>query len=166
MFFLVYLYRRIKITMYYTLLFSHSVVRWLVVISLLCSVFRAAKGYFAKSTFNKVDNAVRHWTATIAHIQLLIGIVLYFESPVVRHFFANVRDNLKFFNLTFFAFVHSTIMFTAVVFITIGSSRSKRMASDQEKFKIILLWYTLALLFILIAVPWPFSPFANRPYLR
>lgn len=152
--------------MYYTLLFSHNVVRWLVVISLLYSVYRAAKGYFNNSPYSKSDNAVRHWTATIAHVQLLIGILLYFESPVVRYFFANIRDNLKFFNLTFFAFVHSTIMFTAVVFITIGSSKSKRMGSDQEKFKTILLWYTLALVFILIAIPWPFSPFANRPYLR
>jgi len=37
---------------------------------------------------------------------------------------------------------------------------------DKEKFKIMLLWYGIALIIILIAIPWPFSPLANRPYLR
>jgi cbb3-type cytochrome oxidase subunit 3 len=29
-----------------------------------------------------------------------------------------------------------------------------------------LVWFTIALIIIFIAIPWPFSPFANRPYFR
>jgi hypothetical protein len=29
-----------------------------------------------------------------------------------------------------------------------------------------LIWLSIALIIIFIAIPWPFSPFANRPYYR
>jgi hypothetical protein len=57
-------------------------------------------------------------------------------------------------------------MFTAIIVITIGSAMAKRKATDRERFKTMLTWYAIALLIIFLAIPWPFSPFANRPYFR
>ena len=62
--------------------------------------------------------------------------------------------------------IHSSLMLTAIVLITIGSAKAKRKPTDQEKFKTMLVWFSIALLIIFIAIPWPFSPFANRPYYR
>ena len=72
--------------MYSLLLFLHSLVRWLVLSSLLYAIFRAYKGYRFNSLFTTRDNTIRHWTATIAHLQLMIGIVLYAQSPLIKHF--------------------------------------------------------------------------------
>ena len=67
--------------------------RWLVLASLLYAIYRAYKGYTLNTLFSKTDNAVRHWTATIAHIQLVIGIILYTQSPIIKYFWHNFNDS-------------------------------------------------------------------------
>ncbi|HWV67922.1 hypothetical protein [Chitinophaga sp.] len=152
--------------MYQSLTFIHSLFRWLVLISLVYAVYRAGKGYFTGAIFSKTDNLVRHWTATIAHVQLLIGITFYFHSPVIRYFLSNFSTAGKSFDLVFFGMIHSTLMLLSIILITIGSALAKRKATDKEKFKTMLLWYAIALIIIFMAIPWPFSPFAHRPYFR
>jgi hypothetical protein len=152
--------------MYQALTFYHNFVRWFVLASLLYAIYRAYRGYVSKAIFSTADNAVRHITATIAHIQLMIGVVLYFQSPLVRYCLANFKEALKHPDMVFFGLIHSTLMLTAVVLVTIGSARSKREQEDRAKFKTMLVWFSIAIVLIFIAIPWPFSPFANRPYFR
>jgi hypothetical protein len=152
--------------MYQTLTFYHNIIRWFVLASLLYALFRAFKGYISKSAFSKTDNAVRHWTATIAHIQLVIGMVLYFQSPVIKYFLGNFKEAVRTLDVVFFGLIHSTLMLTAIVLITIGSAIAKRKQTDRQKFRSMLFWYTLALIIIFIAIPWPFSPLVKRPYFR
>ncbi|MDO6517755.1 hypothetical protein [Zobellia uliginosa] len=152
--------------MYQALTFGHSVVRWLVLLSLLYSIFRAYRGYFKNLNFSRHDNRIRHWTATLAHIQLLIGILLYTQSPIVSYFWKHTDEALEHIDTTFFGLIHMVLMLLAIVLLTIGSALTKRKPSDREKFKTQLLWFSVALTIIFIAIPWPFSPFANRPYFR
>jgi hypothetical protein len=152
--------------MYAKLIILHSYFRWLVLASLLLAIYRAYKGHVSKSTFSKTDNAARHWTATIAHIQLLIGMVLYFRSPVVKYFWGDFRESIGNLDSAFFGLIHMLLMLAAIVLITIGSAMAKRKESDREKFKTMLIWFSIALMIIFIAIPWPFSPLANRPYFR
>jgi len=152
--------------MYQTLTFYHSICRWLVLISLIYSIYRAYKGYRSNAAFSKTDNAIRHWTATVAHIQLVLGIMLYTQSPVIKYFWNNFKDAIKNWDTAFFAVLHILLMLTAVVLITIGSAKAKRMTTDKEKFKTMLLWFSVSLIIIVVAIPWPFSPLAARPYFR
>lgn len=152
--------------MYQTLLICHSLLRWLVLISLLYAIFRAYKGYSSQLSFTKTDNAVRHWTATIAHIQLIFGILIYVQSPIVKYFWKNFKDGIQNTEIAFFGLFHIFLMLTAIVLITIGSALAKRKKIDNDKFKTMLLWFSIALIIIFIAIPWPFSPLSNRPYFR
>ncbi|WP_108869628.1 hypothetical protein [Aquimarina aquimarini] len=152
--------------MYQGLTFYHSILRWLVVISLIYSIYRAYRGYFYNYTFSRHDNLVRHWTATIAHIQLLVGIILYTQSPVIIYFWKNFNEAIQNLDAMFFALIHMVLMLFAIVLLTIGSSLVKRKISNKEKFKTMLIWFIIALVIIFIAIPWPFSPLANRPYIR
>ncbi len=152
--------------MYATLIYFHSIFRWLVLISLIYAVFSAYKGYFSNSAFSKSDNALRHWTATIAHIQLLIGIILYSQSALIKHFWKNFNTQFLKIEYSFFGLIHIILMLLAIVLITIGSALAKRKETDKEKFKTMLIYFSISLIIILIAIPWPFSPLANRPYLR
>ena len=152
--------------MYQTLTFLHSTVRWLVLLSLIYAVFLACKGYFSDEKFSKTDDSVRHWTATIAHVQLVLGIILYSQSPVISYFWKNFNTAKESFELLFFGLIHIVLMLFSIVLITIGSSAAKRKTSDRDKFKTMFTWYSIALAVIFIAVPWPFPPFANRPYFR
>lgn len=152
--------------MYQTLTFLHSLTRWLVLISLIYAIYRSFKGYFSDREFTGRDNAVRHWTATIAHIQLVIGMVFYFKSPVIQYFWKNFNQAKESFEHLFFGMIHISLMITAIILITIGSALAKRRPSDKDKFKTVGIWFSIALIIIFIAIPWPFSPFANRPYFR
>lgn len=150
--------------MYQVLTFYHSMFRWLVLIVLLYAVCRAARGYYSNAIFSKTDNALRHWTATICHLQLTLGIILYTKSPIVNYYWAHLKDAGR--ELVFFGVIHLLMMLAAIVFITIGSAKAKRMPTDRQKFKTMLVWYSIGLLIILMAIPWPFSPLASRPYFR
>lgn len=152
--------------MHSTLLLVHSWSRWLVLGFLLYAIYRASIGYFKNVLFTKADDSVRHWTATVAHIQLTLGIILFTNSPVAKGYWVSGRALLQDFDTTFFGLIHSIMMLTSVVILTIGSALAKRTTADRDKFRIMFLWFSVALLIIFIAIPWPFSPFSNRPYLR
>lgn len=152
--------------MYQTILAIHSLVRWAVLAGLLFSLYRAYRGLLLQKPFSRFDNAVRHWTATIAHIQLVLGLCLYFISPVIRYFLQDYKDAVHVRAIRFFGMEHSLMMLTAIILLTIGAAKAKRKAADSDKFRTMAIWYTIALIIILINVPWPFSPFAGRPYYR
>jgi hypothetical protein len=150
--------------MYESLLIVHSLFRWLVVLSLGYSIYRAWLGRRTLLPFTKTDNALRHWTATIAHTQLLIGMVLYSQSPMVKYFNSgsgNMQGEPVFFGL-----IHILLMLVAVVIITVGSANAKRKTTDSDKFATMLTYFSIAAAIIFIAIPWPFSPLAHRPLIR
>lgn len=150
--------------MYAALLFFHSILRWLVLASLLCGIVAGLRGYRGQRAFTARHNSLRHWTATIAHIQLMAGMILYSKSAMVKAFLDKTGAGSK--EPLFFATIHSALMLLAVVVITIGSALAKRKEKNADKYRTMLLWFSCALLLILIAIPWPFSPFAHRPLAR
>ncbi|WP_149244097.1 hypothetical protein [Dyadobacter sp. 32] len=152
--------------MYQALLIFHSATRWLVLLSLAYSVFRAYKGYSGGHTFTKQDDTVRHVTATVAHIQLMIGFTLYFQSPIIKYFWQHFREAVRIGDSAFFGLIHMFFMFIAIMLISIGSALAKRQTAHHLKFRIMLLWFSVALIVILALIPWPFSPLAGRPFVR
>jgi hypothetical protein len=152
--------------MYQVILPLHSLIRWFVLISLLFAIYQAYKGWLTNKVFTKFDNSVRHWTATIAHIQLILGISLYFISPIVDYFLNNFKDAIGDNEIRFFGMEHSAMMLIAIVLITVGSLLVKRKETDKQKFKTMAIWFSIAFLIILISIPFPFSSTASRPYFR
>lgn len=152
--------------MYPTLLATHSLVRWLVLAALLVAVTCAYKGWLSKRKFSRFDDAVRQWTATIAHIQLLLGLALYVISPFSNHFLRHFPETIHQRDFRFFGMEHSLMMVVAIALVTIGSAKAKRKATDSERFKTMAVWFTTGLLIILASIPWAFSPFTSRPNFR
>ena len=152
--------------MYLFILALHSLVRWFVLISLLFAIYRAYRGWLFNKSFSKFDNRVRLVTATIAHIQLIIGVWLYFISPIVSYFLQNFHEAVHERQIRFFGMEHVTMMLIAITLITIGSAKAKRKLTDKEKFKCMAIWFTIALLVILSSIPWSFSPLISRPSFR
>lgn len=158
--------KQLQHKMYSALIVIHSLTRWLVLAFLVYSIYRAFVGYIYNKTFSKTDNAFRHWTATIAHIQLMIGIILYMQSPIVKYFWKETEIGFQNLDLTFYGLIHFVLMLASIVLLTIGSALAKRKSSDKEKFKTMLIWFSIALIIIFIAIPWSFSPLSSRPNFR
>lgn len=152
--------------MYQTLTVVHSLTRWAVLIFLVLALIQAYTGLKKQRTFSATDNFIRHWTATIVQIQLVIGLFLYFISPMVSYFWDNTSKAFENFEIFFFSLIHFLFMTIAVSIVTIGSMLAKRRERDEEKFRTMFNYFLIALILIFIAIPWPFSPLAHRPLWR
>jgi hypothetical protein len=152
--------------MYSILLTTHSLLRWLVLASLLYSIFIGYRGWLSNKPFTKADGVVRSVTTTIVHVQLVVGVWLYCISPIVHYFLHNFSSAVHERQIRFFGMEHITMMAIAITVLTIGSSKSRRKTIDREKFKTMAVWFTIALLIILSSIPWSFSPLTSRPNFR
>jgi hypothetical protein len=142
----------------YTLLLSiHSLLRWLVLASIVYAFFAGLQGLSTKRAYSKTDGLVRTLATTLTHTQFLIGLVLYFAiSPITRQFMkggANGNEQMWFFGL-----YHIGLMFIAVGVMTTGGSKAKRATADRDKFRLTVISFGITLLLMLLAVPW-FRPF-------
>ncbi len=152
--------------MYPTLLAVHNLLRWLVLAAMLIAVARSINGWISNRSFSRMDGMVRHWTATLAHIQLVIGVWLYLISPIVGPLFQDFSTAVHLREPRFFGMEHSLMMIVAITILSIGSAKSKRKAADRDQFKTMAIWFSIALVIVLVNIPWPFSPLVSRPYFR
>jgi hypothetical protein len=130
------------------LISAHSGLRWIALLLLLLAIFNA----FTAKSYEKKHRLVNLFTMITFHIQLLIGLVLYYNymTPKIGE---NWMENDA---SRFFGMEHFSGMLLAIVAITIGHSKSKKGADAAAKFKAIKLWYVLALILVLAFIPWPF----------
>ncbi len=152
--------------MYQVLLPLHSLFRWLLVAGVIFSMGRSVWALYAKTGYQPIDRILRSATSGISHVQLIIGLILYVKSPLVTYLRSNPQEALAYMDVAFFGIFHLASMVLAILLITIGAAKAKRAPSDREKYLQVLRWFGLAVLLILVAIPWPFSPYAARPYFR
>jgi len=135
----------------------HSLLRWVVLILLLVVIIKSLQGLLSKRSFSGSDNKMSLYLMMSAHTQLVVGILLLFVSPFVK--FGNMSDS----ETRFFTMEHTSMMIIAIVFITIARISSKKATTDTGKFRRLFIFSLIALLIILAAIPWPFSPI-SRPW--
>lgn len=152
--------------MYPHLLATHNLLRWVFLVFILISLIQSYSGWLGNKPYTRLANTFKTLTVSTIHLQLIIGLILYFVSPLVAEFLGNVGGSMKNKELRFFGMEHVIMMLLAVVFVTIGSAKSKRQPTDTAKYKTVAIWFTIALLLILVAVPSEFSPMNVRPNFR
>lgn len=152
--------------MYTILLTLHSWFRWFVLASLVATVYRAYRRWRGNRPYTSLDNTLRHTTATIAYIQVGLGLTLYFVSPIVSYFLRNFAEAVHMREIRFFGMEHIAMMLTAITIITIGNVKTKQKITDLEKFKTMAIWYAIGLFLILASVPWGIFFLVSRPLLR
>ncbi|MFD2574234.1 hypothetical protein ACFSUS_26605 [Spirosoma soli] len=150
---------------YPIVLVIHNALRWLVLSSLLAALVSGYSGWLGSRSYQRADQTIRVVATSIAHTQLLIGFYLYAISPIVSYYwrFGASAEAPEF---RFFSLIHIGLMFTSVIIMTVGSSKAKRQSDARQKFKTTAVYFTIGLILILIAIPWPFSPLAARPWTR
>jgi hypothetical protein len=94
-------------------------------------------------------------------VQLLLGLILYlFLSPLTKTALQGLSDLMSDAGLRFFALEHVFYMVLAIIFAHLGSALSKRVDDPAAKHRRAAIWYTLAILMLLLGMPWmrPFFP--------
>jgi hypothetical protein len=142
--------------LYNFLLHLHSVLRWVVLLLLLIAIFNSLAA--GNRLFTRGDARTGSMLTGFADLTLLVGLVLwYFNARGFQAFrnssFADVmHDNLT----RFFAFEHPIGMLIAIILLHIGKAQGKKAISDRAKHRRTVVFYFLALLIILLSIPWPF----------
>ncbi len=142
--------------MYTGLLHTHSFLRWILLILLVMTILRSYNGWKSKRSFTPGDKKLTLFTLIFAHVQLLIGFLLYMVSPSVQMALADMGAAMKDRMLRFWAVEHITVMIIAILIITIGNAMAKRAVNDTDRFKKIFIYFSIGLILILISIPWPF----------
>lgn len=129
---------------------AHSGVAYLALLLLVIAVINSIIGYFSKKEFTNTDRKIALFGLIGTHTQLLIGLVLYFVSPLGFSVLGQMSD--KALRLT--SLEHPLINIIAIVLITIGWSKHKKLTTSHSKFKTFSIFYGLGLLLILSRIPW------------
>jgi hypothetical protein len=146
--------------------YLHDLTWWIVLFTGLWAVFRAWRGCLARLPWTQKERLAGLVFSSALAAQLLIGLVLYIQSPLVHALFAGGAVGLDPRAATFFGLIHPVLMFTAVVLGQVGFSVSKRLSDDRRKCVIAIGCYSAALAVVLLAVLWAWFRYDNSllPY--
>jgi NADH:ubiquinone oxidoreductase subunit 2 (subunit N) len=136
-----------------TILNVHSYLAYAALLLLVLASGNAILGLTSKKFFKDKDLRLSLFTLIICHIQLLVGLILYFVSEKGFKAFA-IEGAMKNPELRLTMLEHPLINIIALVLITIGWSKHKKEESNNGKFKKIAIFYTLGLVLILSRLPW------------
>lgn len=137
------------------LLVLHSLLRWFILLFGIWTVVSALSGLISKRNFTKGDDKANFLFMIMMDLQLLIGLILYFGGvwfDRLKHLGQNMKDPM----LRFFTLEHGLLMIIAWILVHAGRIAVKRSLTPRSKFKKELIYFGIALLIILIAIPWPF----------
>jgi hypothetical protein len=141
--------------MYEIVLTIHSIVRWVALILVILATTFAFIGWLGRREWAERDRKIGVYTTIALDIQLLLGLLLYFFlSPLTKTAFQDFGAAMSVPDLRFFGLEHALYMLLAVISAHIGSALSKKATESRAKFMRAAIFYGLALLLILLGMPW------------
>lgn len=141
--------------MYTEFLYVHSILRWVLLLSLTITLLKYLVGWLGNHQWKKSDNILGIVFTSLMDIQLLIGLVLYFFlSPITKFALSDFGAAMKDSELRFYVVEHFLMMLVAVVLVHIGRAKSKKIKFDRKKFKTAFIFFFIALIIMLAAIPW------------
>lgn len=140
--------------MYETILILHSYWAYLVLLILILASGNALFKSVSGKEYSAKDFRISLFTLIVSHIQLLIGILLYFVSPrfdLWGELGGGVMGDAL---ARLYLVEHPLVNIIAVALITIGYSKHKRKLTSPSKLKILAIFYSIALVLLLSRIPW------------
>lgn len=133
----------------------HSILAAGVLIAIAMTVFNAILSLKREEKFKKGDRTIGLIALILTHTQLLIGLVTYYVSPWYESMKnVGMGKAMKDAELRLMSVEHPFTMIIAIVLITVGWSRHKKLTDDKAKFKSFAIFYGIGLILILTKIPW------------
>ncbi len=136
--------------MYHFIQKFHSGWAYLALLLLFIASLNSLSGYLTKKEFTPKDRKIALFALISMHIQLFVGLILYFVSPYGKESFGLMEDAA----LRLTSLEHPLVNIIAIVLITIGWSKHKKATTSETKFKTLYMPYIIALLLVLSRIPW------------
>jgi len=135
------------------LLHLHNILRWIILLLLLVTLYQA---FSKKEAIRKTSL----WLLISAHIMFLIGLyqVIAGRYGITK----GLPEGVELMKDSFYRFYwieHPFSMIVAIILITISRRKAKNLNYKATGWLLVI-----ALLFILAAIPWPFRDIVGRPW--
>jgi hypothetical protein len=152
--------------MYNGLLFLHGLFRWIILILGIIAIYKSFTGMNGNKPFTNSDKKTGLFLMISAHITLLIGLYQWVVGPWGLQNIKNIGFGavMKDPVYRFYGVEHMTGMIIGIILITIGRGVSKKNFSDSVKHKRTFWFFLIAIIVILVSVPWPFRQGIGRPW--
>ncbi len=128
----------------------HSGWAYLALLLLVFAVVNSFLGKSSKKEFTAKDRKIALFGLIATHIQLLVGLILYFVSPLGSASIGQMAESDV--RLTWLE--HPLINIIAIALITMGWLKHKKATISEAKFNSIFIFYGVGLVLILIRIPW------------
>lgn len=152
--------------MYEFILTLHSWLRWLVLLLGILVIYGNYNGWKMSLPFEGMNKKLNTYFIASLHTQLILGLILYFGvSPMMKDILADFGGSMKNSEMRFWSVEHMMGMIIGISIAQIGSIKAKKQATDALKYKTSFVWFTVALIFILLMIPFGIWN-ADRPYFR
>lgn len=130
----------------------HSFLAYIALLGIIISFVYALIGALSGRSFEEKDRKFGLIGLIPTHLQLVIGLVLYFLSPLG---FANLSGATMSDSVSrLYAVEHPVINIIAVIVITVGYVRAKKLTESRNRFRSIYMFYGVGLILILSRIPW------------
>lgn len=138
------------------LLHMHSFLRWIILALLLVAIYRHVTA--GNRLFTSTDKKVGLILLICCDLMLLIGLYQWFAGPLGLQNIKllGMKDLMGNGLYRFFAAEHSLGMLIAIILVHVGKTFSKKNISDKLKHQRTFIFFFLALLIIMVSIPWPF----------
>ncbi|MEE1946664.1 cytochrome B [Pedobacter sp. KR3-3] len=124
---------------------AHSGWRYVVFILLVVAVINALSGWLSKKPYTEGNRKLNVFTLVSAHIQLLLGLAVYFLNGWYKIDSSVAMGR-------YWKMEHISMMILAIILITVGNSRSKKVADATAKHKNIAVFFGLGLIIIIATI--------------
>lgn len=141
---------------YRLLLGLHSWNRWAVLILAVVVVVVAWQKWLGRAHTSATTSRFSLWFIISIDIQLLLGIVLLFVSPIIATFMSDPGAAMSRPSIRFWAVEHTTMMLIATILAHVGRVMVKKAADATVANRRAAIMFTIALIVILASIPWPF----------
>ncbi len=149
------------------MLHLHSTLRYLILLAAIWVLVKMASGMSGQKPFTKADQRPALIFMILMDIQLLIGLVLYFTGSWGYQLISqmSMSDLMKNNAARFFAIEHIFGMVVALILVHIGYATTKKQIADGKKFKKVFWLFFIAILIILVTIPWAFRTELGRGWM-
>ena len=139
--------------MYSIIKIVHSYWAFFVLLILILAILNSIRGKVSGKYFGANDLRISLFGLIFSHIQLLIGLILYFISPWFKQWSSMGMGVIKNTESRLYLIEHPITNILAIILITMGWSLHKRQSDSSKKFLRIALFYGVGFVILLSRIP-------------
>lgn len=134
---------------------THAYINWLAFVLLTACALRSIIALYGGYDYAKFDQWASVVLLLTVYCLLLSGIILYVAfSPLTKLALIDIRAAMNDPELRFWAIEHLLVMIFSIGAVQTGFSIARKAEDSPVKFRFQAIFYGVALLLMIIAIPW------------